>query len=266
MALDPAARGALTIQGTSELRADCGVMVNSNNPTAIVANGGGCIYTNEIGVTGGTNMNGQAQCLYPKPTSDVPPAMDPMAWLAAPSLIGVTAVGVDTKITEGEATLNPGLYEGGIAISGGTVTFNPGTYILDSGFHASGNAILIGKGVTFYNTNTLGVGKWDDIDIAGTVKANLSAPDSGAYEGILFWNDAASPDRNPGSVIAGTSDSKYEGALYFPSTHVSYTGTSTAAWTMIIADTITISGNAFVSSEYDKTTILPPTRLATLVE
>jgi hypothetical protein len=58
-----------------------------------------------------------------------------------------------------------------------------------------------------------------------------------------------------------------EGALYFPSTHVTYAGTSTSSsWNMIVADTITVTGNAVVQNDFGASDILPPTRLATLVE
>jgi hypothetical protein len=267
MALDPSQRGALTVQGTSVLTSGCGVMVNSSDEQAIVANGGGCIYAGEIGVAGGYRAAGSLDCLSPTPTSGVPPALDPMAWIAAPSLPS-SRTATNFSHSEGDVTLFPGVYYNGIEISGGTVIFQPGIYILDGGgFRASGNAVLRGDGVLFYNTNTGGPGRWGEIDIAGTVQSDLVAPDDGPYEGILFWNDCKSPDRNPGSRVTGTADSRFVGALYFPSTHLIYSGTSaTAAWTILIADTITIEGNAVVENDFDRSTVQPPTRLVTLVE
>jgi hypothetical protein len=166
----------------------------------------------------------------------------------------------------GTATLSPGLYLGGIEITGGTVTFSPGVYYLDGGgLKITGNAVASGEGVTFYNTRT--TGNWGDFDIAGTVQANFSAPDSGPYEGMLFWNDPNAPNRNPGSVIAGTSTSRFEGAMYFPSTHVTWAGTSDAAnWNMIVANTIKVAGTSLVTGNFSASTIAPPTRKATLVE
>ncbi len=267
MSLDPSERGALTVQGTSALWADCAVYVNSNDSRAINVNGGGCIYAGDVAVRGGWVSNGSANCINPPPSPEMPRALDPLAYLIPPLVTGL-AVGVNTKITEGAVTLNPGRYVGGIEISGGTVTFSPGTYILDGGgLKITGNAVVVGNGVTFYNTNTGPIGLWGDFDIAGTVQADLRAPDSGPYEGMLFWNDSNAPNREPGSVIAGTSDSRLEGALYFPTTHVTWAGTSsTANWNMIIAATVTITGNAVVSSDYNNSTILPPTRKAMLIE
>jgi Flp pilus assembly protein TadG len=267
MALNPTQKGALTVQGTSNLTAGCGVMVNSNNNQAIIANGGGCIYAGEVGVTGGWLANGSANCIDPPPSTQVPPAMDPLSYLTPPSASG-SPIATNEKISGGSVTLYPGIYSGGITITGGTVTFMPGTYILDGGgLQASGNAILNGAGVTFYNTNTGAAGKWGTFNIDGTVKTDLTAPTSGDYQGVLFWNDKNALDKSPGNVINGTSDSILEGAFYFPSTHLSYSGTSTAAnWTMIIADTITVSGNAYVNGNFDASDVPPPTRIASLVE
>ena len=100
-----------------------------------------------------------------------------------------------------------------------------------------------------------------------TATVTFTAPDSGDYEGMLFWSDDDAPYRSVGSMIAGTSNSTFTGAMYFPSTHLTWAGTSsTSAWNMIVAKTIKIAGNAVVASDYDSTTIGVPTRKATLVE
>jgi hypothetical protein len=265
LALDEDDRGALKVAGTSTLTSSCGVMVNSDDERAIEVEGGGCIYSDEVGVSGSWVANGSANCIYPPPTADLPPAMDPLDYLPEPPMPGLVAT--NFKMTGGVAVLSPGRYVGGIEISGGTVTFLPGTYYLDGGgLQITGNAVVTGTGVTFFNTRSSG-GAWGDFQIAGTVQATFTAPDSGTYEGMLFWNDDNAPYRNVGSVIAGTSNSSFTGAMYFPSTHLTWAGTSdTSSWNMIVAKTITIAGNAVVNSDYDSTTIGVPTRKATLVE
>ncbi len=48
---------------------------------------------------------------------------------------------------------------------------------------------------------------------------------------------------------------------------MTYAGTSTsAAWTTIVADTVTIEGDALVQSNFDLCDVAPPTRKVTLVE
>jgi hypothetical protein len=220
-------------------------------------------------------MNGTANCVYPAPITEVVPMLDPLSYLSPPP-IPDTAIGFNTLINAGEVvTLYPGRYDNGINITGATVNFMPGVYILNGrGLSVTGTSTLTAiesggeLGVMFYNTNTAGdPGGWGDIYIGASVTANLIAPTSGPYEGILFWNDARAPDKRPGHVIAGTSDSIFEGALYFPSTHLQFTGTSTAGnWTMLVADTITIQGNAEIEADYSLSAASPPTRKMTLVE
>ncbi len=267
IALDPDDRGALTVAGTSTLTSGCGVMVNSIDDRALTVNGGGCIYADEVGVSGGWTANGSANCIQPNaPVVDTPPALDPLAYMQPPPR-PLLPTGLNFKITGGAVVVLPGLYIGGIEITGGDVTFLPGVYHLDGGgLKISGTPTVRGEGVLFYNTNTLG-GQWGQFDITGGGVMDFSAPNSGPYEGMLFWNDRNAPNTNPGSTIAGNSSSRFEGAMYFPSTHVNYAGTSTAAaWNMIIANTISIVGTTTVTGNYSASTIRPPTRRATLVE
>src|SRR5262249_17833961 len=136
------------------------------------------------------------------------------------------------------------------------------------GLSISGNAIVSGNGVTFYNTwSGGGSGGWGDINIAGTTTVNLKAPSSGDYEGMLLWTDRNAPYKNNGSTISGGVNSSFEGVLYFPSTDLTFSGSSrVTAWTMLIADTLKVAGNTIVQSDYSASDITPPTRVASVVE
>src|SRR6185436_13291240 len=101
-------------------------------------------------------------------------------------------------------------------------------YLDGGGLKISGSGSVRGDGVTFYNTKT-GGGSWGDFTITGSGVMDFRAPDSGPYEGMLFWNDKLAPSNNPKSNITGTTTSRFEGAMYFPSSHLDYAGTSTAA-------------------------------------
>lgn len=145
-------------------------------------------------------------------------------------------------------TFQPGLYEGGIQISGNpTVTFSAGTYILaGGGLSISGNSTMSGTGVTFYNTS--GLTAYAPISLSGNETANLSAPTSGPMEGILFFQDRAVPLGSAGSTIVGNSSSSFDGVLYFPTTALSYAGNSSlSGYTTIVADKLSFSGNGSVT-------------------
>ena len=129
--------------------------------------------------------------------------------------------------------------------TGATVTFNPGTYVLaGGGLTVSGNSTLSGSGVTFYNTS--GSGGYAPISLGGTGTVNLSAPTSGSYKGILFFQDpSVASSQTNGSSIVGNASSTFDGILYFPTTSLSYVGNSSSnGYTFLIADTISLGGNA----------------------
>jgi hypothetical protein len=265
LALNPTQSGSMIVQGTSSLDAGCGVMVNSKSDSALELGGGACLTGAAVGVTGGYTTMGSIECLDPLPDIGVPPVLDPLAYLIPPP-IPATPVADRFRMTGGAATLNPGLYMNGFDIQSGVVTFNPGIYIIDGGFHIGGGVVANGVGVMFYITN-VGGGPWGRVQIDGSAVCNFWAPDSGPYEGVLIWMDRNAPDTPPGSFIAGTPGSKFEGALYFPSIHVTLGGTnSSASWTMVVADTIDIQGTAAVPGNVANSSISPPAFKPTLVE
>jgi hypothetical protein len=149
-------------------------------------------------------------------------------------------------------TLQPGLYYGGISIVGNAnVTFAPGTYILaGGGLSVTGNSTLTGTGVTFYNTS--GLGGYSPINLTGNETANFSAPTSGSLKGILFFQDRSIVySSSNGSTIKGNSSSTFNGAVYFPTTNLTYLGNSSSSgYTFLIADKITITGNSVIGNNY----------------
>ncbi len=220
---------------------------------------------------------GSLQCVVPPPIDNVPPIMDPLAYLEPPP-VPQAVVETDLVIEgNGEYSLQPGRYLGGIRIAGSsalTVNFAPGIYFIDGGgMSVEGTPNIIGYDVLFYNSLTPAVstGKFVVVNIGGSVQVDFHAPSSGDYEGILFFNDREAPDptEEPFYAIRGSADSVYEGALYFPSVHVDLQGgaSTMSPWTFLIADTITVRGNYLAKSIAGGTsTITPPTMKPTLVE
>ena len=230
-------RAAFKVPGTADFTADCGIMVNSKHQNALTQSGNSTITASEIGVSGGYRMNGGATVNANYIGTGISPAPDPFEGMTPPDptdSITYPPRATDLHISSTpDAPLEPGYYPGGIKISGAgtTVDFNPGVYILDAnaatakkgGLQITGSSINTGIGVMFYNTNTTGnENLWGDFSIAGSSQNTFKAPADGPYAGILFWNDASAPYKSPGSIIAGTSDSLFEGVFYFPSTHMTF--------------------------------------------
>ncbi|MGH8013725.1 MAG: pilus assembly protein TadG-related protein [Candidatus Binataceae bacterium] len=165
-------------------------------------------------------------------------------------------------------TLSPGTYAGGITINGNaTVKFSPGTYVLaGGGLKVNGNSTLRGTDVTFYDTT--GVDGYQPITLSGNEQANFSAPTSGPLSGILFFQDRA-VSGGAGSVINGNSNSTFDGALYFPTTSLTYNGNSSGSgYTFLIADTLSINGNSSltIGNDYSSLSDGSPIKASTLYE
>jgi hypothetical protein len=80
--------------------------------------------------------------------------------------------------------------------------------------------------------------------MTGNTTVNLSAPHSGAYEGMLFLQDRTLTYSGTNS-FANSSSSVLQGTLYFPTTSVSYSGASTTGtYTAMIGKKVSFTGSA----------------------
>ena len=231
-------KSALKVNGSAGLTANCGIMTNSTHSDALSNVGGGSVSASWVGVTGGYSGGGT---FTPAPVSSVPAMLDPLAELPIPN-IGSAPVGTSSN-TAGLTTYQPGIYASEIKITGGDHLFLPGEYILEKGMKVTGGDIT-GSEVFFYNVNANGK---QFIDISSTGDVQLSAPTSGDYKGVLFFNNRDAPSRSPGHKLArGSLNSFFEGSLYFPSQHLDWAGNPAALsrWSLVIADTLNVSGTA----------------------
>jgi hypothetical protein len=157
----------------------------------------------------------------------------------------------------GDVTFNPGVYCGGISITAAllsNIKFNPGTYILkdkagflgvtQGGLNITLSALssITGTGVTFYNEGSVGslmvVEPVTGSSLVSLANVSLSAPTSGTYSGILFFQAHGS---TPTAVFVANliDNSKLEGAIYVPDGDVSY-GVSgiSSAYNILVAKDI----------------------------
>jgi Flp pilus assembly protein TadG len=249
----------IIINGAATLKAPtCGIDDNGDYNTkgnALVVTAGtfGVSGTRSSTGSGGsvTCTSGQSPC----PTTNVPASADPLAALTPPCspCTGGTSITIDgngnftgTGVTyaNNTYTISPGTYTS-ISVSGtgggNQVVFSPGTYIIDGagGITIPGNATISGNGVMFYFTNG------GTINETGTPVINLSPETSGAYSGILFYQD---PNDTSGPTLGGNSGSSYSGALYFPKAQVTFFGNNNSISVgMVVADALGLSGSPTVT-------------------
>jgi Flp pilus assembly protein TadG len=245
--LDPIANSAFNEGGSGNVQANCRLFVNSSGSSAMNVQGSATLNDLASKVVGGVVLSNNSN-VTPTPITGATSVDDPFANLPAPNFSGCDYTNLQPH---GTMTLSPGVYCGGLKISAGsTITFNPGTYVLNGGglMVSSSNLTINGAGVTFYNTSN-GY-SFGSIVITGGATVNLSAPTSGTYKGVLFYQDRGIVT-SANNAIGGGANQSYTGSIYMPSAALSYVGGSVthALTTVLIAKTITISGNAFLAKD-----------------
>ncbi len=232
----------LNVKGGAALNSpQCGVYVNSSSSSAIKVPGNASITTTNVNVVGGVDTSGGG-IINGTVATGASPVTDPYSGFTIPSYSGCTQS--NYKLTNSSATINPGVYCGGIKlVSSATLTMNPGVYILDRGdFDASAQSNITGNGVTIILTSSTGSG-YGTVTMNGGLTANMSAPTTGSTAGILFYGDRASSGLN--QKLTGGSSQVLSGVAYFPTGDVTYhgqTGTTGNPCFQIVASTITLTG------------------------
>jgi hypothetical protein len=135
----------------------------------------------------------------------------------------------------GSATLKPGVYYGGITISG-NVTFTPGIYVMAGGGITmntgnSSQTTNASGGVMVYNTQddnatgrTLTAGQYGQFVLGtGNATVSLVAPTTGYYAGVSYFQDRS----NTNTVdLQGGNSGNYtlNGVIYAPNSAVDLQG------------------------------------------
>ncbi|HEV3024852.1 MAG TPA: TIGR03118 family protein, partial [Pirellulales bacterium] len=163
--LDPSGPGALSAVGNGTIDVTGGgeVVVDSNNPAAIVAIGNAQMAAAEFDVTGvpGVSITGNAT-VSGVIHSGVAPLADPLASLPAPAVPAQTFGSVHAT-GQDNVTLLPGDYTGGIDVTGqATVTLLPGLYYVQGGISVTGQGQIVGQGVTIFLATSSGENDNDD--------------------------------------------------------------------------------------------------------
>jgi hypothetical protein len=249
--LDPSASSAMRATGTTSVSVNCGITVNSSSPSGLVTSGSACVSASYIEVAGG--FSNSSNCPpTPTPVTGVGAAADPLSHVPAPAFGSCDHNNFRANDNQNPVILSPGVYCGGIRVNAQTqVQLQPGLYVLNGGgLTMTGQGSLRGSGVTFYNTG--GPGRpYAPIDLSGGSMIDLSAPTSGTYEGILFFQDRNIVSSHPND-LTGNSNARYQGALYFPTTELKYRGGAggVAQYTIVVARILDFVGNSTFRNDY----------------
>ena len=245
--LDPTAAPSINNVGSGAIAAGCGAYIDSSASNAVNLVGSGSLTATSVSIVGGYNVVGSAT-ITPTPVTGARSAADPLASLTQPTFTACTYTNFSI-VGSGSQTLSPGTYCGGISLTGApSVTLQPGLYVITGGINWVGSPVITGAGVTLFFTQGGGF-SYGTISIVGTANLNLSAPtvsSNGAIAGVLMFGDRSWNNSSSNVSVDGSSSTKLEGILYFPTTGISLVGSTSChgKYLGIVADTITLVGSA----------------------
>jgi hypothetical protein len=235
--------GALNAGGKSSLTATNGsIMVNSANRSGAKTSGDASVT---VAAPGQTRVVGLAtgDGFSPPAVTGAQSEADPLAGYAVPDADGMPSR------TQNGSTLEPGVYNAQIRVRDGqTVTLQPGVYVLRDGLKLEGAATILGSGVTLYiapNDKGDCPGK---LDFDKKATHTLSAPTSGAYQGLLVYQDVACTGEIKWS---GTAASRATGTIYVPTGELKLDGGIVDFVGQLIVDRLTLSGEAVATVRFD---------------
>lgn len=243
------------IAGSANISAPtCGIIDNSNSSKALSINGSVVLTAKSIGVVGGYSPSGSI-VVNPTPITGIAPTSDPLASLPQPSVSPPCPATSRTGSTN--TTLNPGCF-GGLTIGGSAIVhLNPGLYVINGSLDISGSTTITGTGVTLYIT---GGGA---VNLHGSESMTLTAPTTGTYNGILFFQDRS--DSSPFN-FTGSAIMNLQGIFYFPNSDVTFAGSvSGSIYTDFVTKTFSDTGSV-VWHDYATLTSNSPLTSVGLVE
>jgi Flp pilus assembly protein TadG len=250
LVLNPTAPGAATITGGGSVTVS-GVpfIINSNAANAGTGTGNGTVIASEFdiggvpGTSGGTWLgpvnNGQA------------PTPDPLAYLPEPNPNTMQIQSNHPTHVSGTntTTLLPGVYKGGISVTGqGQLVMQPGIYYMEGGgFSFTGQGGLLANGVMIVNAPN---SNSDNISINGSGSIIMSPPSSGLYAGISLWQARSATNT---VQVTGNGGSSISGTFYAAGgqLNVSGNGTNDVIGSQYISNTLVVNGNGSFSVNWN---------------
>lgn len=255
LASDPSMKDAFKVNNGTVKSSGCDIQVNSDDDEALNVAKNGVLEGDPINIVGDYINKGT---MSTDPNIGMPEKADPLASLAAPAVS--TCENTDTSYSSGNHTLSPGVYCGGISLSGDAqVTMEPGNYIVtgDSSdtFSVTGQASVTGNGVmTYFDGDT-------SLSINGQGSLNLTAPSEGTYAGVLFFGDPNS-DPDTQHMVTGNGSAIFDGIMYFPNAIAKINGngntTANTKISAIMARQLRFGGNGTLNFHIAEDAVLPP--------
>jgi hypothetical protein len=248
-ALRPHGAGTFTNNAAAFVMVNKPIIVNSDDPAAYRQTSLLSLNVGRIDVTGGLSNLGLIS-INTRVRTKVRPTLDPLAFLPVPDAAAAPVRSSAPLVLNGlVATLQPGVYRGGVRVTGlTTVVMAPGVYVMEGGgFVVDGAATVTGLGVMIYNTTGAGFAP-GPVRVSGLGKVVLTAPLAGPYQGINVFQNR---ELTEPVEITGVGLTVITGTVYAARAPVTLTGLAAVGLDILggafVADTVTVQGAGAVT-------------------
>ena len=258
LALTPSEIGAISMTKNSHMRADdCTVYSNSSSSSSMFLGDTSSVDAKLVCTVGGVKDNGSLSA--DKVVTDCPVLKDPLASRQPPAVGSCDRTGFTA--TSGTITINPGVYCGGMNISGSAVVnVLPGEYIIKDGpLLVTGNATLKGKDVGFFLTGTLGL-----LHFRSNAMIDLAGREKGPMAGMLFFDDPKQLGLLRIHSVSAARAVNLTGTIYLPNGSLIVDPAAkvgeASAYTAIVAKRLVVQNGPtlVLNTNYKQTTVPVP--------
>jgi Flp pilus assembly protein TadG len=263
VSLENGAVTGINATGSTDVDLGCGMITNSTSMTAAVATGSSEVTASPIAAVGGIPASthwGDGTILQPFTLAQE----DPFANVDVPAYDPASCGDFPNNHQNGPAVHvdNPTgvrCFDDDMDING-TVTLDPGVYILDAAdlVMTNNQGRLSCTGCTIIFTSSTAATDPSSIGVPNVNggRLNLEAPDTGCtrgtagcYDGIMMYQDRRAPVDNA-FTINGNNGSTLEGAFYFPRADFTYNGNAgmTTTCLQIVTKRVQFTGSSAISN------------------
>ena len=260
VALYNGADSGLTISGGGNVDLGCGMITNATGSSALNVNGNPTIDAEPLAAAGGVNGASGSAVL-----ENQEPEGDPLSHIPDPpdctTILPAISVPSNTSMTPDPAPTASGECYASMDVHG-SVHLQSGIYYIAGDVSIGAQASVTGTNVAIVivknGTNGSGEVTAGDLTINGGADLNLTAPADGNYKGVAIYRDRRATDMQDGNgngqssvTINGNSSVQITGAVYLPSTNLTWNGSSDATSTclQLVGWKITLSGGINISNQ-----------------
>ncbi|MEY4517383.1 MAG: hypothetical protein RL180_1729, partial [Pseudomonadota bacterium] len=165
-----------------------------------------------------------------------------------------------TDLKTGMTTLKPGVYCGGVFVSGDAVVdLEPGEYIFNGPLVVKDKATLRGDDVGLFMTGAAGV-----IKFMNDATIDLNGRESGAMSGLLIFDDPLQKGSMRAHIVSASNARNLTGTIYIPNANFvvepSALVAQDSAYTAIVAKRLIVQGGPtlVLNTNYSDTSVPVP--------